>query len=153
MQHKGGLISLPGPTKKGVNRNFSWPHLDKHYVVEKLSISEVSAGRVKRLKNYSSLKFLDEDLEKFRSTELYHAPLEGPTIFLSPSSTSHTPLDSSPLGELIYAFSAVQDVRLKITALEPLSIDDLKLWAAGRINIFILIQLHKPYMVGKLLIR
>ena len=28
-------------------------------------------------KNYSSLNFLQENLEKFRSTELYDAPLEG----------------------------------------------------------------------------
>ena len=33
-------------------------------------------------KNYSSLNFLQENLEKFRSTELYDVPLEGPTIFL-----------------------------------------------------------------------
>ena len=37
----------------------------------------VSAGLVKRLKNYSSLNFLQENLEKFRLTELYDAPLEG----------------------------------------------------------------------------
>ena len=29
-----------GQPQKGVNRNFSWPHLDKLYVVRKLSISE-----------------------------------------------------------------------------------------------------------------
>ena len=29
-----------GQPQKGVNRNFSWPHLDKSYVVRKLSISE-----------------------------------------------------------------------------------------------------------------
>ena len=29
-----------GEPQKGVNRNFSWPHLDKSYVVRKLSISE-----------------------------------------------------------------------------------------------------------------
>ena len=28
-----------GQPQKGVNRNFSWPHLDKSYVVRKLSIS------------------------------------------------------------------------------------------------------------------
>ena len=31
---------LPGQPKKGVNRNFSWPHLNKPYFVEKLFISE-----------------------------------------------------------------------------------------------------------------
>ena len=32
-------------------------------------------------KNYSSFNFLAEKLEKFRSTELYGAALEGSTIF------------------------------------------------------------------------
>ena len=48
--------------------------------------------------------FLPENLEKYRSTELYDVPLEGSTIFLYRSSTSHTPLDSSGLAELKYAF-------------------------------------------------
>ena len=34
-----------------------------------------------RDKKYSSLIFLQENLEKFRSTELYYAPPEGSTIF------------------------------------------------------------------------
>ena len=50
-------------------------------------------------------------------------------------------------------FSAVQDLRLKVTALEPLSIDDLKAWASSGHDIFISIQLHKPYAVAKLSIR
>ena len=50
------------------------------------------------------LLFLPENLEKYRSTELYDAPLEGLTIFLYRSSTSRTPLDSSGLAELKYAF-------------------------------------------------
>ena len=50
------------------------------------------------------LIFFPENLEKYRSTELYHAPLEGSTIFLYRSSTSHTPLDSSGLAELKYTF-------------------------------------------------
>ena len=50
------------------------------------------------------LIFLPENLEKFRSTELYDAPLEGSTIFLYCSSTSRTPLDSPGLAELKYAF-------------------------------------------------
>ena len=49
------------------------------------------------------LLFLPENLEKYRSTELYTAPLEGLTIFLYRSSTSRTPLDSSGLAELKYA--------------------------------------------------
>ena len=50
------------------------------------------------------LIFLPENLEKYSSTELYDAPLEGWTIFLYRSSTSPTPVDSSGLGELKYAF-------------------------------------------------
>ena len=48
--------------------------------------------------------FLPENLEQYRSTELYDAPLEGSTIFLYRSSTSRTPWDSSGLAELKYAF-------------------------------------------------
>ena len=48
--------------------------------------------------------FLPENLEKYRSTELYDAPLEGSTIFLYRSATSRTPFDSSGLAELKYAF-------------------------------------------------
>ena len=33
-------------------------------------------------KQITPLNFLPENLEKFRLTELYHAPLEGSTIFL-----------------------------------------------------------------------
>ena len=36
----------------------------------------------KNKKDYSSFNFLAENLEKFRSTELYGAALEGSTIFL-----------------------------------------------------------------------
>ena len=35
------------------------------------------------IKNYSSLNFLQENLEKFRSTELYDAPLEGSKVRVS----------------------------------------------------------------------
>ena len=42
--------------------------------------------------------------EKYRSTKLYDAPLEGSTVFLYRSSTSRTPLDSSGLAEFKYAF-------------------------------------------------
>ena len=64
-------------------------------------------------KNYSSFKFLLENLEKFCSSELYIAPLERSTIFLYRSSAGRTPLDSSRLAELKYAFLAGQDVTLK----------------------------------------
>ena len=55
-------------------------------------------------KNYSSFNFLAENLEKVRSTKYYGAALEGSTIFLYRSSTGYTPLDSSRLAELKYAF-------------------------------------------------
>ena len=42
--------------------------------------------------------------EKFCSTELYDVPLEGSTIFLLPSSTSRTAMESCRLAELKYAF-------------------------------------------------
>ena len=58
----------------------------------------------KNKKNYSCFTFLPENLEKYRSTELYGAPLEGSTIFLYRSSTSRTSLLSSGLAELKYAF-------------------------------------------------
>ena len=34
-----------------------------------------------KIKNYSSFTFLPENLEKYRSTELYDAPLEGSMQF------------------------------------------------------------------------
>ena len=49
------------------------------------------------------LIFLHENLEKFRSTELYGAPLQGSTISLYRTSTSRTPFNSSRLAELKYA--------------------------------------------------
>ena len=55
------------------------------------------------MKNYCSFKFLPENLEKFRSTELYDAPLEGSTIFLYRTSLGRTSMESCPLAELKYA--------------------------------------------------
>ena len=54
-------------------------------------------------KNYSSFNFLAENLEKFRSTELYGAPLEGSTIFLCRSSLGSTAMESCRLPGLKYA--------------------------------------------------
>ena len=54
-------------------------------------------------RNYSFLSFLIENLEKFRSTELNDAPLEGSTIFLYRISLGHTALESCQLAELKYA--------------------------------------------------
>ena len=61
----------------------------------------VSAALAK--KNYSSFKFLLENLEKFRSTELYDASLEGSTIFIYRSSLGRTSMESCGLAELKYA--------------------------------------------------
>ena len=57
-------------------------------------------------KNYSSFNFLPENLEKFRSIELYGAALDGSTIFLSRRSLGSTAMESCPLAELKYAFSS-----------------------------------------------
>ena len=56
-----------------------------------------------KIKKLQLFKFLPENLEKFRSTELYHAPLEGLTIFLYHSSTGHMSMESCQLAELKYA--------------------------------------------------
>ena len=55
-------------------------------------------------KIYSSFNFLAENLEKFRPTELYGAPLEGSTIFLNRSSPCRMSMESYRLAELKYAF-------------------------------------------------
>ena len=49
------------------------------------------------------LIFVAENLEKFRSTELYGAALEGSTIFLSRSSLGSTSIESCQLADLKYA--------------------------------------------------
>ena len=49
------------------------------------------------------LIFFAENLEKFRSTELYGAPLEGSTIFLNRRSTCCMSMESYRLAELKYA--------------------------------------------------
>ena len=54
-------------------------------------------------KNYSSFNFLPENLEKFRSTELYGAALEGSTIFVCRSSLGCTLMESCQLADLKYA--------------------------------------------------
>ena len=49
------------------------------------------------------LIFLPENLEKFLSTELYGAALEGSTIFLCRSSLGCTSMESCQLADLKYA--------------------------------------------------
>ena len=55
-----------------------------------------------KAKNYSSFNFLAEYLEKFRSTELYGAALEGSTNFLCRSSLGSTSMESFQLVDLKY---------------------------------------------------
>ena len=49
------------------------------------------------------LIFWPENLEKYRSTEHYGAPLERSTIFLCRSSLGSTAMESCPLAQLKYA--------------------------------------------------
>ena len=56
-----------------------------------------------KIKNYSSFHFLAENLEKFRSTELYGVALEGSTICLCRSSLSCTSIVRCQLSDLKYA--------------------------------------------------
>ena len=56
-----------------------------------------------KIKIITALNFLPENLEKFRSSELYGAPLEGSTIFLYRSSLGRTSKESCRLAELKYA--------------------------------------------------
>ena len=51
----------------------------------------------------TALNFLAENLENFRSTELYVASLEGSTNFLCRSSLGCTSMDSCQLADLKYA--------------------------------------------------
>ena len=51
-------------------------------------------------KSTALLIFLPENLEKFRSTELYGAALEGSTIFLCHSSLGCTSIESGKLADL-----------------------------------------------------
>ena len=59
--------------------------------------------RPKDKKNYSYFNFLAENLEKFRSTELYGAALGGSTIFLCRSSLGCTSTESCQSADLKYA--------------------------------------------------
>ena len=54
-------------------------------------------------KNDSSFNFLAENLENFRSTELYRAALDGSTIFLCRSSLGCTSVESCKSADLKYA--------------------------------------------------
>ena len=54
-------------------------------------------------KKIIALNFLPENLEKFRSTEVYGEALEGSTIFLCRSSLGYTSMESCQLADLKYA--------------------------------------------------
>ena len=54
-------------------------------------------------KKITALSNFCRKTEKFRSTELYYAPLEGSTIFLYRSSLGHTYMESCRSAELKYA--------------------------------------------------
>ena len=54
-------------------------------------------------KKITALKFLPENLENFRSTELYGVALEGSTISLCRSSLGCTSMESCQLADLKYA--------------------------------------------------
>ena len=61
----------------------------------------------------------------FLSMAFKHGLLERSTILLCRSSLDCTSMESCQLADLKYAISAPQDVRLKYTALEAISIDGL----------------------------
>ena len=58
--------------------------------------------------------FWPENLEKFRSTELYGAALEGSTIFLCHSSLCSTAMEICRLAELKYAIFSSTGCKTKI---------------------------------------
>ena len=67
----------------------------------------------------------------FLSTVFKHGLLEGSTILLKYSAITHTPLESSRLGELKYAISAGEDIRPKIRAMESakMAFRDERTWS------------------------
>ena len=74
---------------------------------------------------YSSFKFLSENLEKFRSTELNDAPLEGSTIFLHRSSLDRMSLESCGVAELKYGIFSRTGRKTKNIRRSKLSINSL----------------------------
>ena len=76
------------------------------------------------IKNTALLIFCRKT-EKFRSTELYGAPLEGSTISLCRSSLGSTSLESCLLTELKYAIFSKTGRKNKKLRRSKLSIDGL----------------------------
>ena len=64
-------------------------------------------------KKITALYFLAENLEKFRSTELYGAALQGSTIFLCRSSLGDTSMERCQLADLKYAISSSTGCKTK----------------------------------------
>ena len=64
-------------------------------------------------KKFTALNFLAENLEKFRSTEHYGAPLGGSTVFLCRSSLGSTVMKSCRLTELKYAIFSRTGCKIK----------------------------------------
>ena len=64
-------------------------------------------------KKLQLLIFLPENLEKFRLTEHYGAPLEGSTIFLCRSSLGCTSMESCQLADLKYAILSRKGCKTK----------------------------------------
>ena len=95
------------PPQKGVNYHFSSPHFSQAVWRWKA----LNLGRLNmqfqqdwpKDKKTVFFNFLPENSEKFRSTELNDAPLEGSTIFLYHSSLGHTELENCWLAESKYA--------------------------------------------------
>ena len=73
--------------QKGVNFHLSSPQLDKPYVAEKVLILEVQICSFirfgQKLNKLQLLKILARKLEKFARLNVYHAFLEGLTVFFS----------------------------------------------------------------------
>ena len=78
-----------------------------------------------KIKNYSSLIFLPENLEKHRLTELYDAPVEGLTIFFTAVPPAVLPWIALDQMTSNMHFSAGQDVTLKNYGARTISIDYL----------------------------
>ena len=64
-------------------------------------------------KKLQLFQFLAENLEKFRSTKNYGAPLEGSTIFLCRSSLGCTSTESCELADLKYAIFSSTECKTK----------------------------------------
>ena len=79
-----------------------------------------------KVKKITALLIFWLKTQKFRSTELYGAPLEGSTIFINCRSICSMSMESYRLAELKHAiFSRTGRMTKKITPLEALSLDDL----------------------------